>query len=179
MSLMQYLVPAGKRGGQPEESVPWCYERQGADSRTLGAMALSEQQKRFINWLLTVKEEREPRRQEDLAEELGVSAHTLSTWKRDEEFLREWNTQYLRTIGSPETKMRIMHTLQRTATDGEDPKHVQAAKAFFEIEGSLRPTKAQVAVEVSTKPSELSDADLKRLAAMKAADELARRRESA
>ena len=140
-------------------------------------MALSPQKQRFIIWLLTPPKEREPRTQAELAEELGVNPSDLSQWKSDEEFLKEWNRQYLRTVGSPETKTRIMQTLLQTATDGEDPKHVQAAKTYFEIEGSLRPSKAQVDVSVTAKPSELSDADLKRLVKLKANDELARRRE--
>lgn len=143
-----------------------------------GPMALSEQQRRVIAWLLTQKSEREPRTQAELAEELEVSVRTLSEWKRDEEFLREWNAQYLRTISNPGKKMEIMETLLRTATDAEDPKHVQAAKAFFEIEGSLKPQRQGVDVTVTTKPSELSDEELKRLMAMKAGDELAQRREA-
>lgn len=71
-----------------------------------------------------------------------------------------------------------MNTLMATATDADDPKHVQAAKAFFEIEGSLRPQKNQVDIKVTAAPSELSDDDLERLMSDKATDELSKRREA-
>jgi hypothetical protein len=141
-------------------------------------MALSEHKHRFINWLLTPPAERDPKTQTALAEELGVQKSRLAEWKRDEEFLREWNAQYLRWLSNPSDKMSIIHTLKQTATDPDDPKHVQAAKAFFEIEGSLRPSRGAVDVTVSTKPSDLSDEDLRRLMAAKANDELAKRREA-
>ena len=101
----------------------------------LYSMAMLADQNRFIEWLLRPKVERAPRTQADLAEQMGVDPSQLSAWKRDVEFLQAWDAQYLRTIGSPETKMKIMQTLMATATDADDPKHVQAAKTFFEIEG--------------------------------------------
>ena len=142
---------------------------------------MTANQDRFIEWLLTPKEERKPRTQNELADVLGdgVTPSVLSAWKSDVEFLQAWDAQYLKTIGSPETKMRIMQTLMQTATDEDDPKHVQAAKTFFEIEGSLRPAKAQVDVNVhGTKPSELTDEQLDELLAAKAGDELSQRREA-
>lgn len=141
------------------------------------AATMSPEQRRFILWLMTPKDERDPRTQRDLADELGVSGPQLSEWKRDPDFLTEWNATYLRTIGSPESKMKIMNVLLMTATDEDDPKHVSAAKAYFEIEGSLKPTKQQVDISVTAKPSELSDDDLDRLLSERAEDELSKRRD--
>ena len=141
-------------------------------------MAMSADQNRLIEWLLRPKAERVPRTQSELAGQMGCEPSQLSAWKRDVEFLQAWDSQYLRTIGSPETKMKIMQTLMATATDPDDPKHVQAAKTFFEIEGSLRPSKTQVDVNLhGVKPSELTDDQLDELLAAKAGDELAQRRE--
>jgi transcriptional regulator with XRE-family HTH domain len=145
----------------------------------LCSMAMSADQSRFIEWLLCPKDERIPSTQTQLAEEMGLSPSALSAWKNNLEFLKAWDHQYLQTIGSPDTKMRIMQTLMNTATDADDPKHVQAAKTFFEIEGSLRPTKTQVDVNLhGVKPSELSDEQLDELLRGKAGDELAQRREA-
>ncbi len=139
---------------------------------------LSEDKRRFMLWLLTPPPERDPRKMHEMAAELGVTRQTLLNWRKDEEFLAEWNRLYLEKISSPETKSSIMATLARTATDPDDPKHVQAAKAYFEIEGSLRP-KGSVDVKVQTTPvSNLSDDQLEALLALKAGDELARRREA-
>ena len=138
-----------------------------------------ENRERLLKWLLTPRQEREPKTQTALAEEMGVNPTTITIWKNEPEFLEMWNAQYLRTISAPETKMSIMEALLSIATDADDPKIVQAAKAYFEIEGSLRPARQQVDVQVTAKSvSELSDADLQRLLSAKADDELAKRREA-
>lgn len=143
----------------------------------LSSMAMSADQNRLIEWLLRPKSERVPRTQSDLASQMGCDPSQLSAWKRDVEFLQAWDSQYLQTIGSPDAKMKIMQTLMATATDPDDPKHVQAAKTYMEIEGSLRPSKAQVDVNLhGAKPSELTDAQLDELMSSKAGDELAQRR---
>ena len=89
---------------------------------------MSANQNRLIEWLLCPKSERSPRTQGDLAVDMGVTTREVAAWKRDVEFLQAWDAQYLQTIGSPDAKMRIMQTLMATATDPDDPKHVQAAK---------------------------------------------------
>lgn len=125
---------------------------------------------RFLDWLCTPVKERQPRKMEELAEELGTTRRTLTTWKTDDkEFMEEWEKRYLKTIGDPSRKSLIMDTLLRTATDPDDPKHVQAAKAYFEIEGSIKPAKMQV--EVSREASKLTDEQLDELVALKAAQE--------
>jgi Helix-turn-helix of insertion element transposase len=122
---------------------------------------------RFLHWLCTPPSERDPSTMEALAEELGLTRRTLTNWKDDKEFLEAWEKLYLKTIGNPEVKMRIMKTLERTATDPDDPKHVQAAKTYFEIEGSVKP--ARMEVQMTQRPAkELSDEQLAELIALNA-----------
>lgn len=135
------------------------------------------QKQRFLTWLCTPPKERDPKTMDALAQEIGVERRTLTNWKTvDKEFLEAWEKLYLKTIGNPERKSAIMDTLYRTATDPDDPKHVQAAKQYFEIEGSVKP--AQMEVRVTKEASQLSDEELAKIAAAKASDELAARRES-
>lgn len=142
-------------------------------------MALDIVDRRLLTWLLTAPGDREPRTMFDLAKELGTSPDALTKRKAKPEFLKEWEVEYLRTVGNPEVKMKIMRALEQIASDPDDPKIVQAARAFFEIQGTVKP-QGSVEVNVNTKaPSELSNEDLQRLVAMKAEDELARRREAA
>jgi hypothetical protein len=119
----------------------------------------------YLAWLCTAPNDREPRTQIDLASQLGVTTRTLQNWQNDKEFLEAWEKLYLKTIGNPEVKMRIMKTLERTATDPDDPKHVQAAKTYFDIEGSIKPQKMQV--EVSRPAKELTDEELDAILAEK------------
>ena len=142
-------------------------------------MALDIVDRRLLTWLLTAPGDREPRTMVELAREMGTSPDALTKRKAKPEFLKEWEVEYLRTVGNPEVKMKIMRALEQIASDPDDPKIVQAARAFFEIQGTVKP-QGSVEVNVNTKaPSELSNEDLQRLVAMKAEDELARRREAA
>lgn len=128
----------------------------------------------YLDWLCTPPSERDPRNQKDFADSIGVTQRTFLNWKDDREFLDEWQKRYIKTIGDPGRKQHIMETLYRTATDGDDPKHVAAAKQYFEIEGSVSPAKMQVEVTGSAK--DLSNEQLESMIAQRAADELADRR---
>lgn len=129
----------------------------------------------YIAWLLTPPKERDPQKLDDLAAQLGVERRTLTRWRtEDKEFIEAWEKEYLRTIGNPSVKSEIMQTLLKTATDPDDPKHVQAAKAYFEIEGSLKPVKTQVNVQTGD-VQKLTMEQLDELLAQKAEAEKARR----
>ena len=126
-----------------------------------------EHKQAFIAWLLTPKSERNPETMNELAEVLGVTRRTLTNWKVDKDFMEAWEREYLRTIGNPERKQTIMDTLFGTASDRDDPKHVQAAKTYMEIEGSLRPAKTEITVSTGNASSltlEQLDAEIARRA---------------
>lgn len=113
----------------------------------------------YLKWLCTPPKERDPKTQTDLAAQLGIDRQTLHAWKDTKEFLEEWERLYLKTIGNPSRKQEIMDTLYRTATDADDPKHVQAAKQYFDIEGSVKPAKMQIEVTGSAKDMSTEDLD--------------------
>jgi hypothetical protein len=121
----------------------------------------------YLDWLCTPPSERQPSTKVAFAEQIGVSHRTLNNWTDEKDFLEEWEKRYLKTIGDPSRKSQIMDTLLRTATDPDDPKHVQAAKAYFEIEGSIKPAKMEV--QVTQRPAkELTDEQLAELIAANA-----------
>lgn len=120
----------------------------------------------YLEWLCTPPKEREPKHKIELAKQLNIDRQTLTAWQNDKEFLEEWERLYLKTIGNPERKQEIMDTLYRTAIDNDDPKHVSAAKQYFEIEGSVKPQRMQV--ELSGSAKELTDEQLDALIADKA-----------
>jgi hypothetical protein len=131
----------------------------------------------YLDWLCTPPKERTPSTKVALAETIGVTHRTLNNWTDDKEFLEEWEKRYLKSIGDPSRKSQIMDTLLRTATDPDDPKHVQAAKAYFEIEGSLKPTRMEV--QVTQRPaSELTDEQLSELLTLNAKAEQEQREAS-
>lgn len=118
----------------------------------------STEKQRFLEWLLTPAGDREPRTMDALADELGVTRRTLTTWKtQDKEFMEAWEARYLATVGSPEKKQRLLDVLEKTASDPDDPKHVQAIKTYFDIVEGLRPQKVQLEVsgDATTLPTEV------------------------
>ncbi len=117
----------------------------------------------YLEWLTTPPKERDPSSEVKFCETIGVTRKTLLNWRDDKEFVEAWEKKYLKTIGDPSKKQQIMAVLYKTATDGDDPKHVQAAKQYFEIEGSLQP--AKVKVEVTGAAKDLSNEDLDKLLA--------------
>ena len=122
---------------------------------------------RYLTWLCTSVPDRNPKKLGDLAEELGVTNKTLFNWRtEDKEFMEEWEKRYKRGIGSPERKQHILDTLYKTATDPDDPKHVQAAEKYLNHVEDAKPGRMDVVVHKET--ANLSDEDLENLIAGKA-----------
>ena len=133
---------------------------------------------RFLDWLCTIGDDREPRTQKDLATELGTDGATLSKWKAEPGFLAAWELQYRRTIGSPEKAHAVLNALHETAIDRTDPRQVQAARAYLESIDAIKPKKVDVTVTQGKAASALSDDELFAMLADRATDELANRLET-
>lgn len=128
---------------------------------------------RFLDWLCTISDERVPPTQAELAKELDISTHTLHALKKDIDFLRDWEVQYRRTVGSPEKQHKVMDALFKTATDRTDPRLVPAARAYLEATDAIKPKKIEL--QVSKPAKELSQEELNELLAVKAQRELEER----
>jgi hypothetical protein len=129
---------------------------------------------RLLEWLLTPIPDREPKTLQGLADEVGMTRRQLTTWKSEADFLEEWERQYRNSVGSPERKQAVIDTLFKTATDQDDPKHVQAAGKYLEAVDAIAPQKMDITVK-GGKVSELSDEQLAELMAAHAASELGQR----
>jgi hypothetical protein len=129
---------------------------------------------RLLDWLTTIPSEREPATQKELGDELGLSHFVLTTWKKDADFLIEWERRYRQKVGSPEKQQEVLQALQETAKDRTDPRQVPAARAYLEAVDAIKPRKMDVTV--TTKPAkDLSDEDLAALLAEAAENEAIRR----
>lgn len=127
----------------------------------------------FLDWLCTPPANRDPHSMKALAESFGLSEQTLIRWKRDSDFLVDWEQQYRKVVGDPEKAQRIMDKLFETAEDRTDPRQVQAAKAYLEAIEVIKPKKVEVTVNKAAR--DLSDEDLYAILAERAAQELADR----
>jgi len=129
---------------------------------------------RFLDWLVTVPDERDPPNQEAFAESIGLTKNTIGAWKRDADFLVEWERRYRKKVGSPEKQQQVLEALHQTATDRTDPRQVPAARAYLEAVDAIKPKKVDVTVQ--TKPAkDLSNDDLAMLLAEAALLETERR----
>ena len=128
---------------------------------------------RFLSWLCTIPDDRWPRTQAELAEELGCTPTTLSNFKKDPDFLRDWEHQYRRTVGSPERAQNVLEKLYETATDRTDPRQVQAAKQYLEAIDAVKPKKLEVSMQGSAR--NMTDEQLMEILTERAAVELERR----
>jgi len=131
---------------------------------------------RFVDWLTRIPADREPPTQVLLAIELGVNDQTLTQWKRDGEFLAEWEKRYRATSGSPERQQQVLDALHATAIDRTDPRQVPAARAYLEATDAIKPKRVDVTVSRNAK--DLSNDELNELLAVEAARELERRASS-
>lgn len=130
--------------------------------------------KLFLDWLTTVPDQRDPPTQLAFAETLGVPTTYLGDWKRDPDFLIEWERAYRKKVGSPEKQQAVLDALHATATDRTDPRQVPAARAYLEAIDAIKPKKLDVTM--TTKPAkELSNDDLALLLAEAANLEAERR----
>lgn len=109
----------------------------------------------------------------ELAEKFGLGQTTLVRWRREPDFLAEWEVQYRKVVGDPEKAQRIMDKLFETAEDRTDPRQVQAAKAYLEAIEVIKPKKVEVTVNKAAK--DLTDDDLYAILAERAAQELRER----
>jgi hypothetical protein len=98
-------------------------------------------QSEFLEWLLTPRSEREEKSQVDWAARHGVASTTLTDWKKDRRFRREWeNRADARNIGVDRIQ-GVLDTLHEAAVAGD----VQAAKLWLQEVDKLRPPKQAVA----------------------------------
>jgi hypothetical protein len=132
---------------------------------------LDVRQEQFLNWLMTPAGHRTPTSQDKLATELGVDETTLRRWKKKPAFKLEWEKRVNDLQQSPERTQKLLDSLYERAMNGDN----NSAKLYLQATNRLAPT--QVHVEHSTKPSEISDAELDALIAAAAQSEVESRRE--
>ena len=132
---------------------------------------LDPRQEKYLNWLMQPVGYRVPTSQEKYALEEGVDETTLRRWKKKPAFKLEWERRVGELQQSPERTQKILDTLYERALAGDN----NSAKLYLQATNRLAPT--QVHVEHSTKPSEISDADLDALIAAAAQSDVESRRE--
>lgn len=101
---------------------------------------------RYISWLTTVPDYRQPKTERELAAELDVYPKTLYNWRQDKDFREVWQDESDEVIGNPDRRQAVLETLYRAATNERNPRHVAAGKLYLEAIGAMAPPKLDVTV---------------------------------
>jgi hypothetical protein len=132
---------------------------------------LDPRQEKFLNWLMVPPPNRVPSSQEKYAILEGVDETTLRRWKKKPAFKMEWEKRVSELQQSPERTQKLLDNLYERALAGDN----NSAKLYLQATNRLAPT--QVHVEHSSKPSEITDAELDSLIASVAQSEVESRKE--
>jgi hypothetical protein len=90
------------------------------------------QKLRYIEWLTTPPNARQPETEAEIAAELDVHAKTLYNWRHDREFKEVWHDMVDEVAAPEDVRQRIMENLARIASDPDNPRCVVAAKTYFD-----------------------------------------------
>jgi len=119
-------------------------------------------QQAFLDWLCTIKDDRDPPTLEGVADQLMVSKSTLDKWRKEPDFLARWEAQYRRTVGSPERMQTVMERLYETAIDRTDPRQVQAAREYRAAIEGVAPQRVDLTVRKDLK--DMTDEEFNKVA---------------
>lgn len=95
----------------------------------------------YIEWLSTPPAQRVPRTEEEFAKTIDVYKKTLYNWRHEREFRDVWRdtSDDIILSGTEDFRPKIMETLARAAMDERNPRHVQAAKVYFDNVKAMTP----------------------------------------
>jgi hypothetical protein len=110
----------------------------------------------FLVWLTTIPKERDLKTYAEIAASLGVAPRTLRDWKVRPEFHKEWTDRAIAIGGDPERTQRVLDALFEKACDPDSAQSVQAAKAWADIAGVIKPPKLSEATtsDLASMPTE-------------------------
>jgi hypothetical protein len=126
---------------------------------------LDERQQKYLDWLTTPKNIREPSSKEKYAAENSVNITTLRRWEKKDVFRRAWEKQADDIVGSPERTQSLLDELFSRGMQGD----VQAAKLYFTVTGKMKP--AEMTITTKSSAAELTDQELEALIAQTAQEE--------
>ena len=143
--------------------------------RQNGPVRQDAKKMRYVEWLTTPPQARNPKTKQELAAELDVYPKTLYNWEQDREFRQVWHGEAADVLDEHDAvdkRQRVLDTLYEAASDPRSPRHVQAAKLYLESIGAIGPQR--IDVQVSSKAlGLLSDDDIERLIARGLAEQQA------
>lgn len=118
---------------------------------------LDPRQEKYLQWLCTPQQLREPSSKEKYAAENSVDVTTLRRWEKKPMFRAEWDKRVSDLQGSPERTQKLLDALYEAALGGDN----KAAQLYLQATNRFAPT--QINVQHTQSLKEISDADLDEL----------------
>lgn len=94
---------------------------------------------RYIEWLTTPKDMREPKTERELAKELDIYVKTLYNWRHDREFRDVWRDSTDEIVGGEDKRQQVIDSLFKVAVDRFHPRQVAAAKLYTDLIREISP----------------------------------------
>lgn len=102
-----------------------------------GELIMPDRQQQFLQWLLTMPEDREPRTLKAYAEQNKVHVQTLYTWKKDPSFRERWDKALAELNISPDRTQDVINALFKNAKAGD----TKAAELYLRMVDKISPPK--------------------------------------
>ena len=126
---------------------------------------LTGEQQKYLEWLCTAPQERQPPSKKQYATKHVVDVTTLRRWEKKPAFRQEWQSRVDDLQGSPERTQALLDTLYNKALDGD----TKSAQLYLQATNRMAPATIEIKNEKRT--AELSDTELDELIAAMASRE--------
>lgn len=119
---------------------------------------LTQDQERYLEWLLTPELQRVPSSKEAWARENDYTAATLRNWESKKHFMERWKLGIEGMNQSPERTQRLLDSLYDRGLEGD----TRSAELYLKATGNLN-TSTTLNVKNETQVREVSDEDLEKM----------------
>ena len=119
---------------------------------------LTRQQESYLEWLLTPKEDRDPKTKKAWADTNGVHQNTLTGWEKNKTFSERWALGVKGLTQSPERTQALLDSLYIKGISGD----TKSAELYLKATGQMA-TQTNVNLTTKTDVKSLSDDELQSL----------------
>ena len=120
------------------------------------SLLLTQEQEKFLLWLITPEDSREPSTKKAYAEQNGIVVGTLAYWEKKKPFLERWKLAVTGLNQSPERSGKLLDVLYLKGLAGD----IKSAELFLKATGQMPNAAQTLNIKSETSVKELSDEDL-------------------
>lgn len=119
---------------------------------------LTQDQERYLEWLLTPEASRNPSTKVGWANQNGYAEQTCRNWEKKKQFIERWKMGIEGLNQSPEKTQRLLDALYDRGLDGD----TKSAELYLKATGNLT-TSSTLNIKNETALKDVSDDDLEKM----------------